>query len=1205
MYCKILIVAIAFLQICISVSDVYAHNPVPDSAFISTLTAKEQQWIKENPAVRYTSIPNWMPLANFTDTGQYVGIGNDILQLVEGTAGIKFNAVVADNSLHALQLAVDGKVDIIAGDISDIILNKTFTPVESFLNSGVSIVMKATTLPVKDLNEIQGGKIGLLFDYGYTREVVDQHPDIKFQYVDTVKAGLDSVSHGELNAFIVPRMLGSYEMSINSYQDIKFVGSANTLFTPTFFVSQNTPELFSVFVKALNYIDDALLREIVASWVNPINRHDQLHVLLTQAEKQYLSDISPIKFTGDPDWLPYEAVDGEGNYIGQVADHIALIQRMLGVVFEFIPTNTWSESVALAKSGKVDILSETSSSFLSEQLLFTNSYSKTPIVFAMRDTENYVDNFNQIKDKKIGLVKDYGITSAVIKKYPNQNFYFFDSIQDALVGVSTRKIDAVFVNSSQAIFNIKKLGLRNVRIVGKSHFESNLAFAVQPDKPELVNILNKALAVIIHSKEQQAIYNKWNDAEYNEVVNYSLIYKIVFVSLFVLFFGALWLYKLKKEVDKRKAIAKRLFIAEQSANIANKAKSNFLAVISHELRTPLNGIMGMLELLEKSKLNSEQMTMAHLARRSSESLLNILNDVLDFSKIEANKMSLVIEPANIKEMIEACVNTLAQNAYDKGLFVEMFVSPELNREFQVDAARISQVVNNFLNNAIKFTSKGGVSIYATLLKSTTEVDQLSIAIKDTGIGISETNQKMLFQEFVQVDMESQRKFSGSGLGLSICKRLSQLMKGDIELESKVNFGTKVTYTQPIEYTDEVHKKEKWSDFTFFVLSDDDLVCDILDQYLTYYGAKVNVLTVTPEKTEYLTGIIDKLDADIVFIDKVLLVSLAREKNLSETSAYIKAFISQTKVIQLVNENNLSANSLVSNKALLNTNPLQPSFLELLVDISLNIEDSTNTLSYTPIAKPSRKSIKLLVAEDHPTNRSLISRQLDYLGYQYDVVEDGYEAIIAWKNGSFDGVLTDCHMPNTDGYTLARYIREHNVTEKPIIAMTANALSGEKEKCLQSGMNDLLVKPIQISDLENCLLKWLYKNMDDNCVIVESNDEVSLDKNKFKALSEIFLGDDNVAPMLEAYWYATDNDLTDIKQALKDNNKTAIKSVAHKMIGAASIIKADKIVSTLKTIENKADDLDLTALSDLVTDLEDSVAVFKTSLTPLEKQKPDE
>jgi len=1114
--------------------------------------------------------------------------------------------VVADNPLHALQLAVDGKVDVIAGDTSDIILNKTFTPIESFMNSSVSIVMKTTALPIKDLNEIHETKIGLLFDYGYTRKVVDEYPDVDFQYVDTVKAGLDSVSHGELNAFIVPRILGSYEMSINSYQDIKFVGSVNALFTPTFFVSQNSPELFSIIVKALNYIDDALLREVVASWVNPIDRHDQLHVLLTQAEKKYLSDISPIRFAGDPDWLPYEAIDEEGEYIGQVADHIELIQRMLGVEFEFVPTSTWSESVALAKAGKVDILSETSSSFLNEKLLFTNNYSKTPIVFVMRDTENYVDDFSQIKDKKIGLVKDYGITSAVIKNYPNQNFHFFDSIQDALVGVSTRKIDAVFVNSSQAIFNIKKLGLRNVRIVGKSHFESNLAFAVQPDKFELVKILNKALAVIVNSKEQQAIYNKWNDAEYSEVVNYSLIYKIVSVSLLILFFGALWLYKLKKEIDKRKAIAKRLLIAEQSANIANKAKSSFLAVISHELRTPLNGIMGMLELLEKSKLNSEQMTMAHLARRSSENLLNILNDVLDFSKIEANKMSLVIEPANIKEMIEVCVNTLAQNAYDKGLFIEMFVSPELNREFQVDAARISQVINNFLNNSIKFTPKGGVSIYAKLLKNSNGVDELSIAIKDTGIGISENNQKRLFQEFVQVDMASQQQFSGSGLGLSICKRLSQLMNGDIELESKVNFGTKVTYTQPIEYSnDDIYKKEKWCDFTFFVLSDDSLVCDILEQYLTYYGAKVDVLAAISEKIERLESIIDKLDADIVFIDKVLLISLAREKSLSDTTTYIKEFIAQTKVIQLVNENNLSANSLISNKALLNTNPLQPSFLELLVDISLNIEDSTNALSEIPSAKPSRKSIKLLVAEDHPTNRSLISRQLDYLGYEYDVVEDGYEAIIAWKNGSFDGVLTDCHMPNTDGYTLARYIREHNVTEKPIIAMTANALSGEKEKCLQSGMNDLLVKPIQISDLENCLLKWLYQNTDDNCAIVESNDEVGLGKNKFKALSEVFLGDDNVAPMLEAYWCATDNDLAEIKQALKDNNNIIIKSVAHKMIGAAAIVKADKIVSTLKGIENKADGLDLVALGGLVTDLENNVAEFKESLIMLEKQKPSE
>ncbi len=1198
-----LVIAIVLIQSTLLIPAAVAQTGA-NTDFLSTLTSSEREWLKNNSSVRYTGIPDWEPLGTFSASGRYTGLAADYLDVITEITGLEFDITPVYDRVRALQLAVDGKVDVISGDSSDIILNKTFTPIESSVSSSIAIVTKDINSPVKDLTGFNHRRVGIVTNYGYAQTLFKEYPDVIFEEVDNTRDGLNKVSSGELGAFVTPRTFSRSILALNGYQDLIFAGETDISLTATLFVSNEAPELFSIISKARSFADPTLLREIVSRWLSiPVAlSNDSSSIELTTSERAYLESISPITFTGDPDWLPYEAFDEDGQYIGQVADHLKIIQRMLGVEFEFIPTKTWTESVELAKSGEVDILSETSSSFLSEQLLFTKNYSKTPVVFVMRNTEDYVDSFEQIRDQRIGLVKDYGITSAVVTTYPNQKFYFFDSIQDALVGVSTRKIDAVFTNSPQALYNIKVLGLQNVRLVGKSDFDLSLAFAVQPDKPELVAILNRALDAIINSKEQQAIYDKWNAVEYSEKINYRLIYQILAAVLFILAFGSLWLYKLKKEINRRKRIAKKLLIAEQDAKMANKAKSNFLAVISHELRTPLNGIMGMLELLEKSKLTSEQMTMAHLARTSSENLLSILNDVLDFSKIEANKMDLIIEPANINEMIEACVNTLAQNAYDKGLFLEMFVSPELNRQFQIDAARISQIVNNFLNNAIKFTSKGGVSVYAKLLSNDDGTNQLSISIKDTGIGISEDNQAKLFQDFVQVGVESQRQFSGSGLGLSICKRLSELMGGSIELESNMNFGTKINYSQAVEYSHtDVSKKEKWCGFRFSILSNDRLVCDILEQHLTYSGGSVHVPSIISEKTAMLKAMIDKLDVDIIFIDKALLLSLVREEKLGNATSYIKQLIPHTKVIQLVNEDNLSANSFMPNNALLNTNPLQPSFLELLVDISLDIVDDTDVLPSANNAQSPKKSIKLLVAEDHPTNRSLITRQLDHLGYQYEVVEDGYQAMSTWKNGNFDGVLTDCHMPNTDGYALSRYIREHSKVDIPIIAMTANALSGEKEKCIQNGMNDLLVKPIQIADLDKCLSHWIASNATSRGDDVEKTDnKAMLDRDKLRELSEIFLGDDNVAPMLESYWRATDNDLAEINEGLKSDNKAIIKNVAHKMLGAASIVKADQVVSSLKIIENGADDLDFNTLAGLISDLEDNIAAFKSSLSELGK-----
>ncbi len=1175
--------------------------------FLAKLTTEEREWLKNNLSVRYTGIPDWEPLGTFSASGRYTGLAADYLGVITEITGLEFDIIPVYDRVRALQLAVDGKVDVISGDSSDIILNKTFTPIESSVSSNIAIVTKDINSPVKDLASFNHSRVGIVTNYGYAQALFKEYPNVIFEEVDNTRDGLNKVSSGELRAFVTPRTFSISILALNGYQDLVFAGETDISLTATLFVNNESPELFRIISKARGFADPRLLREIFSRWLStPATlNNDSFSVELTPSEKEYLASISPITFTGDPDWLPYEAFDENGEYIGQVAEHVELIQRILGVEFKFIQTKTWSESVALAKSGEIDILSETDSSFLSNQLLFTKNYSKTPVVFVMRNTEDYVESFEQIRDQKIGLVRDYGITSAVIESYPNQKFYFFDSIQDALVGVSTRKIDAVFANSSQAAFNIKQLGLRNVRIVGKSDFELRLAFAVQPEKADLVTILNKALVAIINSKEQQAIYDKWNDVEYSEKIDYTLIYQVLVVSFFILSFGALWLYRLKKEIDKRKRIAKKLVVAEQAANAANKAKSDFLAVISHELRTPLHGIMGMLELLVKSKLGSEQMTMAHLAKTSSDNLLSILNDVLDFSKIEANKMDLIIGPANIKEVIEACVNTLAQNAYDKQLFVEMFVSPELNREFQIDAPRISQIVNNFLNNAIKFTSKGRISVYAEIIDQGSDKNELVVSVKDTGIGISEENQAKLFQEFVQVDMESKKQFAGSGLGLSICKRLSELMGGSIQLESKLNFGTKVTYRQLIEYS-QVDKQEetKWRPFNFAVISDDVLVCDILYRYLSYYGGVVNISNPIPTKIEALRTIVAECSADIVFIERSTLINLAREEKIDSIKNVIKQLLSDTKVIQLVNEDNLSANSFIASKALLNTNPLQPSFLELIVDISLGLLDDDETLPEAYLNYTTKKSVKLLIVDDDSMNRGLITRQLDYLGYQYEVTEDGYEAMLAWENGEFDGVLTDCHMPNIDGYKLARIIRENDGNNKAIIAMTANALSGERDKCLDSGMNDLLVKPIQIADLEKCLKQWFPDN--EMTIAVNDTNEVSTTdhintakKEKLKELGEVFLGKENIEPMLNAYWQSTSNDLTDLREGLKENNRDLIKNVAHKMIGAASIVRAERVVNSLKIIENRANESDLDTLDELISDLENNIAEFKSSLAMLD------
>lgn len=1177
---------------CIALSSVFlsfsARANVDVDAFRDTLSREELRWLKQNPAVSYTGDPDWLPFEAFENTGNYTGIVADHLALIETLTGITFQKIRPKNWTEALALAVEGRVDVISGDKADEVLNTSYTPVTPYIHNRISVVMRNTIAPIEDLNEIAGLDILILRGYGYTADLKREYPDIEFKEIENVHEGLEKVSSGMADALVVSKTLGAYSMAVEGYHDLKFVGSTRVNMALTFFVANNKKELWSIVDKALAFITPSQHLGIVSRWSGRSSDTPELSVSLTRDEREYLKRISPIRFTGDPNWLPYEAFDAQGKYVGEVADHLELIQNLLGTPFTIIPTETWSESIALARSGKIDILSETDSSVLADKMLFTREYTSSPVVIVMKNSEHFVDGIESIKERKIALIKDYGNAVDIRKRYQNIQFHDVDSIQEGLISVSSGEVDALLCNSAQALFHIKRLGLQDVKITGQTEFETRLAFAVNPDKARLVTILNKALDVIYLSPEQQRILDNWSDVEYVQKVDYSLIYKILIAGFVVLLAGVAWTYRLKKDIERRRRIEYRLSKAKEAASSANEAKSRFLAVMSHELRTPLNGILGMLELLENSELNVEQSNTVRIAKESSGNLLSILNDILDFSKIEADKMDVSPTPTNIKNLVETCVNALAQNAYDKNLRLRMFADPSLNTKYLIDPVRVRQIISNFINNAIKFTLEGEISVVADAKKLDNDQIEFSISIVDTGIGISEKNQRLLFQEFVQVDMESKRQFGGTGLGLSICKKLSQLMGGRIELTSEVGKGSHITYKQKATLAELNPKTEsKWSNFSFAVLTEDDFTRQTLDNYLHYFGAHTFMPIVLPEDTASLKHILRREKVDGLIVSEDLLSS--RYTEFLQSSE-----IPGLKVIKLVAESNLSANNFMADVGVLNTNPLQPRFLELLIDLCLGIEEDYDILPESTYVETTAKSVKLLIAEDHPTNQELITRQLDYLGYPHRVVNHGQEALKAWQEGGFDGILTDCHMPLMDGYELAQAIRNQGYNEVPIIAMTANAMSGERARCIKSGMNDLLVKPVSLMSLASCLATWFHAG--DHKVLADARTPRPMEnKALLKKLESVFFGAENVLPMLASYWEATQSDIQDLHRALKKEDRLIAKQVAHRIKGAAKIVMANEIVSLSQDIETKAGDTPFAELIGKVEELDKALDAHRENL----------
>ena len=570
---------------------------------------------------------------------------------------------------------------------------------------------------------------------------------------------------------------------------------------------------------------------------------------LNQEERQWLMAHPVIKFTGDPNWLPFEAFDTDEKYIGIVSEHLALIEKSLGITFEKIPTATWTESVNMAKSGEVDVLSETDDSALKSHLFFTQSYLKNPVVIVMRNDENYVENIDKIKNKKIGVIKDYGYVSKIVKKYDYIDFTVVDDIQDGLIAVSTGRTDALLCTVTLCGYTIAELGLHGVKVTGKTEFDTQLAFGVNKSSAALVPILNKAINNISDT-QQQHILDHWMMYNYVEKVDYSLLWKSLIISLLIFSVVVIfWNRRLTQEISLRKSIEGELTQAKKIAEEADKAKSEFLANMSHEIRTPMNGVLGMAELLEHGSLDEVQKKYVQTILRSGNTLMVVINDILDYSSIQAGKLELHMHYFNLQDLLEETVVPFRLNPESNVKF-EVNIDPGVPVHLKGDSVRLHQIINNLLNNAFKFTDDGYIKINIKVVEQSDHNAVIDFNVSDTGVGIDEGVLKNLFQPFTQADQTTARRHGGTGLGLAICKRLIEFMDSEIKVESEPGKGTSFSFT--INFKTEIAPEykeeglnEKTNSFSGIkiLLAEDNIVNQmVVKGYIDKLGAQLSIVS---------------------------------------------------------------------------------------------------------------------------------------------------------------------------------------------------------------------------------------------------------------------------------------------------------------------------------------------------------------------------
>jgi two-component system sensor histidine kinase EvgS len=765
----------------------------------------------------------------------------------------------------------------------------------------------------------------------------------------------------------------------------------------------------------------------------------------TAEEQQWIKDHPVVRIATDSRLAPLEYVEN-GKYKGLVADYLAAVTRLSGLRFELVPTDNWNQAQQAFLAGKVDLFPNATplrvDAQVREQLLFTQPYFSSPMIIVTRSNQPVILNPDELDGKVVAIRGGGSSEREFASRFPGFRPVYTSQAGDGLEMVLSG--DAYASVGSEAVY-LPLLRRRYVGRLGVSGVLNDMplitAMGVRKDEPLLYSIVSKSLAGL-SAHDTDLIYQRWAEAADYGAPSLGSLISYRKTELIVLAIGILLLAW----------FAWRAHVARRQAQASELAKSRFLAVMSHEIRTPMNAILASIEMLQNSLRDEHDRKLAHTASTAAESLLDLLDDVLDLSKLDAHRLELELLPTDIGQLVHKTVDVAQIKANDKSLPIRVTIENPDAGYVMVDPTRVRQVLMNLLSNAVKFTHHGSIDVVVRIDRGDQGRGVLSGRVTDTGIGIAPAQQKGLFDAYAQADTTTTRKYGGTGLGLTICRELVELMGGSMALQSEEGVGTSVSFTLPV--------------------------------------------------------------------------------------------------------------SLVAR-------PPEPEHLEGTADVSHDF---------------SRREGVVLVVEDHPQNRFILAEQMRSLGVRAELVADGRAALVAIENPSIELVLMDCHMPEMDGYEATRRIRQREaqlgLPRVPVIAVSAATDSGHLEKCMASGMDGVLKKPLRLDELRSMLRLWL-----------ASAPTVSAGAPQVAPAVGVPMADPLQQVDLHAlYRQSIEEDEASLDSAFAEGDREHVVHFAHRLKGAALMVDAKAMAGYAESVEMIArSDAPLSGAATALTSLQEEVS----------------